>query len=62
MRVSDEQLFQIQGYLISEGLTDVSLQEDLADHFCCVIEEEMQEGGDFQLAFPPVVPGNSSMS
>lgn len=52
MIVTDDQLFQIQGYLMSEGVTGVALQEDLADHFCCVIEEGMQERGlVFESAF-----------
>ena len=51
MTISDEQLFQIQGYLISHGITNVGLQEDLADHFCCVVEEIMAGGVLFETAF-----------
>lgn len=51
MRVSDDQLIEIQGYLMSEGVTQVSLQEDLVDHYSCVIEELMSEGKAFQSAF-----------
>ena len=51
MMISDEQLIQIQGYLMSEGVTDVSLQEDLVDHYSCVIEELMAGGKVFQSAF-----------
>ena len=51
MNVSDEQLFEIQGYLLSNGITDVGLQEDLADHICCVVEEIMSEGLSFGAVF-----------
>ena len=51
MRVSDEHLLQIQGYLMSEGVREVSLQEDLVDHYSCVIETLMSEGMRFQPAF-----------
>ena len=51
MMVSDDQLFQIQGYLMSEGVTDVGLQEDLVDHFCCLIEGSTEEGESFSQAF-----------
>ena len=51
MMVTDDQLFQIQGYLMSEGVTEVSLQEDLVDHFCCLIEGDMQQGISFSAAF-----------
>lgn len=43
MMVTDDQLFQIQGFLMSEGVSRVSLRDDLADHFCCVIEDCMEE-------------------
>lgn len=52
MIVTDDQLFQVQGFLISEGISKVGLQEDLADHFCCAIEECMEEEGlNFNDAF-----------
>ncbi|MCE7996686.1 MAG: hypothetical protein HEP71_32300 [Roseivirga sp.] len=52
MMVTDDQLFQIQGFLMSEGVSNVGLQEDLADHFCCVIEQCMEgEDLDFDDAF-----------
>lgn len=52
MMVTDDQLFQIQGFLMSEGVSKVGLQDDLADHFCCVIEECMEDAQlDFDEAF-----------
>jgi len=51
MTVTDDQLFQIQGYLMSEGVSDVGLQEDLVDHFCCLIEGIMKGGKSFANAF-----------
>ena len=52
MMITDEQLLRIQGYLMSEGITDVSLQEDLTDHFSCMIEGLMKEGkNSFEEAF-----------
>lgn len=61
MIVTDDQLFQIQGFLMNEGISNVGLQEDLADHFCCVIEQSMEEGGldfvdAFKLAQQRIVP------
>jgi len=51
MSVNDDQLFQIQGYLIGEGVSDVGLQEDLVDDYCCIIEDLMGQGKAFDVAF-----------
>lgn len=61
MTVTDDQFFQIQGFLMNEGISNIGLQEDLADHFCCAIEQSMEEGeldfvDAFKLAQQRIVP------
>lgn len=51
MMVSDNQLAHIKGYLLNEGVSKFALQDDLTDHFCCVVEEQLEEGIDFEYAF-----------
>lgn len=55
MRVDEAQITQIRGYLLGNGITNHSLQDDLLDHFCCSIEDRMEEGGSFDRAFADAV-------
>jgi hypothetical protein len=51
MMVSDNQLAYIKGYLLNEGVSRLALQDDLTDHFCCVVEEQLEDGIEFEDAF-----------
>ncbi|NAS32383.1 hypothetical protein GTQ40_15470 [Flavobacteriaceae bacterium R38] len=51
MMISNLQLAFIKNYLSQEGITKIHLQDDLVDHFSCVIEEYLEEGIHFDEAF-----------
>ncbi len=51
IQLSDEQVNKIQERIIHDGVTDHGLQNDLLDHYCCYVEEEMQNGNDFEMAY-----------
>ena len=52
MMVTENLLLNIQQFLMSEGLSNASLKDDLTDHFCCIIEACMEEDNlDFDDAF-----------
>ena len=35
----------------SSNIESVEMREDLIDHFCCAIEEEMKKGSSFEIAY-----------
>ena len=49
--LSANQVQQIQQELASEGVEMMDLLDDLVDHLCSSIEEEMSEGIDFDTAY-----------
>ncbi len=55
MMIDEGQISFVRGYLIGNGISNHSLQEDLLDHFCCVIEEDMEEGQSFDHSFSKAV-------
>ena len=48
MLLTFEQLEIIQQYVSENGLLILEVQEDVVDHLCCLIEEKMEEGFDFE--------------
>ncbi|MGW8317580.1 MAG: GldL-related protein [Bacteroidales bacterium] len=46
---------RIRSDLISRGLTYDRLLEDLLDHVCCMLEEEMERGDDFEASYRRVL-------
>jgi hypothetical protein len=46
--LSDQQIDFILSDIGARGIEMVSLQQDLLDHICCVIEHELDEDGDFE--------------
>jgi len=48
MRLSDEQVEIIQSYIEKSGIHLQSLQEDVLDHLCCVLEENEKVNEDFE--------------
>jgi murein DD-endopeptidase MepM/ murein hydrolase activator NlpD len=53
--LSNEHIDYILWDLEARGLTDLSLQEELLDHICCVVEEKMAVGGLFVTAYKEAV-------
>lgn len=45
--LNDEQIDQINDILVNQGVNYEGLRNDLLDHICCMIEDEMQEGLSF---------------
>jgi hypothetical protein len=50
MTISQQQTADIRLILIKEGVTTTTLQDDLHDHICCVVEYRMKRGDDFTSA------------
>jgi ABC-type multidrug transport system fused ATPase/permease subunit len=50
-QLSDQQIDIVCSRLQGEGIADQKLEQDLVDHFCCHMEEHMEEGADFEQAF-----------
>ena len=51
MQLSDEQIDIVLDQINRSGLTNVTLQDDLLDHYCCYIEAEINKGIDFDIAY-----------
>jgi len=47
----DENLERIRSDLLRQGLSYEPLMEDLLDHVCCMVEDHMNEGYDFQSSY-----------
>ena len=46
--LTDKQIDYILGDIRARGVEMESLQEDLLDHVCCIIENNLEVGGDFE--------------
>ncbi len=51
----DDNLDRIKSDLVSRGLTYDRLIEDVLDHVCCMVEESMGEGYDFDTSYDRVM-------
>lgn len=49
--ISDEQLSFIKQKIKNSNITSLEIQDDLIDHFCCLVEIEMQRGKIFEEAY-----------
>src|SRR5687768_11016721 len=47
-QLSEEQIAFISRDIKSRGLEMESLQEDLLDHVCCIIEQNLEANGNFE--------------
>ena len=50
MKLSQEQLAVIRHRIQKSDITIKTLQDDLLDHLCCVVEKKMDNGNDFDTA------------
>lgn len=55
MKVSAAQIAVIRQYIARSGIINESLQNDVLDHLCCVIEIKLSKGKNFDLAFQEAV-------
>ncbi len=51
----DENYERIKGDLVSRGLTYDRLIDDVLDHVCCMVEEHMSDGKDFESSYDQVL-------
>jgi len=49
--VIDDQLVRIKRDLISQGLTYEELQDDILDHICCMVEDDLESGKYFETSY-----------
>ena len=58
--LSKSHIQKIKEQLLQDGITDPDLLNDLIDHYCCIVEEEMDQGLEInqaiQLAYDKVCP------
>ena len=50
-QLSEKYIEIIEQRILQSGLTNTSLQNDLLDHYCCFIEEQMNDEQDFERAY-----------
>lgn len=53
--ISDAQIDYILDDISARGIGMVSLQQDLLDHICCVIEHNLEDDGDFESFYESTV-------
>lgn len=55
-KVTDEQIDFILDNIRANGIVIEDLQNNLLDHICCIVENEMPEGEDFYKFYERIVP------
>ena len=53
--ISDEKILLIRKHLRKNGITNRDLEEDLLDHICCSIQDQLHSGTDFNKVFQSVM-------
>jgi hypothetical protein len=53
--LTEQQITWIQKEIKIKGIADTSLEDDLLDHICCIIEENLAKGSSFEIAFDLVI-------
>jgi len=48
--LNESQIERITGAVNGSSITSAELKEDLIDHLCCIVEDEMSKGKDFETA------------
>lgn len=54
--ISEQQIDFILDDISARGIKLVSLQHDLLDHICCIIEHDLEEDGDFESFYFSIIP------
>src|SRR5262245_18943031 len=55
MKLDDQQLEGIRVLIVGSGVTIQTLQDDLLDHLCCVVEYKMKSGENYDAALAAAV-------
>ena len=55
-RITNEEVEFILNDITARGVVLEDLRDNLLDHMCCIIEEEMDEKGDFKVFYESVLP------
>ncbi len=55
-RISDQQIDFILNDISARGVKLEDLQYNLLDHVCCIIEQNLEEGGDFEAFYAATIP------
>jgi hypothetical protein len=55
-QLSEQQIAFILDDISARGIETDSLQQDLLDHICCVIEHGLEENGDFGAFYQTILP------
>ncbi len=53
--VTDYHVDRIRSDIIGHGLTYEPLIDDITDHICCMVEEEMRSGKSFELSYSGII-------
>ncbi len=53
--ITDEQMEFILGDIRARGVETEDLQLNLLDHICCIIEQQLEENGDFELFYSATI-------
>ncbi|MDF1572062.1 MAG: hypothetical protein P1P82_10635 [Bacteroidales bacterium] len=53
--IIEDQLHRIRNDLAAKGLTYESLQDDILDHLCCMIEEKLEAGEAFDVSYGEIM-------
>lgn len=53
--LTEQQISFIADDIRARGIGMVSLHHDLLDHICCIVERELEAGGDFERFYPTVI-------
>src|ERR1700740_3220546 len=54
-RLSDEQIDFILNDIGARGVEMESLQQNLLDHICCIIEQDLEPDGDFEAFYASTI-------
>lgn len=54
-KISDEQIDYIINDIRARGVEMESLQNDLVDHVCCIVEQQLEATGDFERFYDSVI-------
>jgi hypothetical protein len=57
MKLDPAQIKFIKSEIYKKGVRLESLQEDLLDHICCLVEEELEVTPDFKIAYLKAIGG-----
>ena len=49
--LTESQIEQIAGTVNASAITSAEMKDDLTDHLCCMVEDEMSKGKEFETAY-----------